>query len=129
MHNFHAHTLIIESEWGESKFFFRKSMCLHDISATLKALNFRPEILTESGGIARTYHPGLFSDIVELEERLIPLNVVDHYKSNVIDTPNDVCPILVDFASLCNEVHDDTKTSGMGGAVSKGTEEKANQSD
>lgn len=122
-----VNTLLIESEWGESKFFFREPMCLHDIFATLKALGFRPEMLTEAMGVARVFHPGSFLDVYDLESQLISASIVCGCKSKVVEEPNDFCPVIANFASICNEVEHATKTSRVGGAVPKGTEETKEQ--
>lgn len=129
MHDYCVRTLIIESEWGGSEFDFNKPMSLHDISSMLKVFNFRPEGITESKGIARIFHPGPFLDVYDLESQLISASIVCSHESKVvIEGPNDFCPVLANFASICNEVEYATKTSSVGGTVPEGAEEKTEQS-
>lgn len=128
MHDYCVQTLIIESEWGGSEFHLNEPMSLHDIFSMLKVFSFRPEGITESRGVARVFHPGGFLDVYDLESQLISSSIVCGCKSKVVEEPNDFCPVLANFASLCNEVHDDTKASSVGGAVPKGTEETEEQS-
>lgn len=128
MHDYCVRTLIIESEWGGSEFYLNKPMSLHDIFSMLKAFCFRPEGITESKGVARVFHPGSFLDVYDLELQLISASIICGCKSKVVKEPNDFCPVLANFASICNEVEHATKTSRVGGTVPEGTEETEEQS-
>ena len=131
-----VHTLIIESEYGESEFHFNEPMCLNSVYDMLVSLGSRPEVITEAKGTTRAYYPWLFVDIFELETKLLETGVFDNYESGITEAPNNLCPALANLATLCDESNKcyeevirehDKETSSVGGAVSEGTEEKEEQ--
>ena len=123
-----AHTLIIESKWGESKFHFNKPMCLHDIKDLLKMHDFQLDVLSESGGVARVFDSRSFVDVYDLVLRLIDMDDIVDFESKLVKDTSDVYPALAKLAPICEEVKHAAEASSVGGTVPEETEEKEEQS-